>query len=339
MRKRVVLILLLALAAGSVGWWQYTQPAQVEGRLVLYGNVDIRQVSLAFTLSERIAEMSVEEGDRVRQGQALARLDTETLKLQLARTEASIAAQQQQVDKLRNGSRPEEIAQAEAQVAAAEAELGLSRSRHGRVLDVEQKTSGRGISAQEVDAARAQLQAARAQLSNREQALALVKAGPRSEDIARAEAQLQALQADLALQRHQLAVSTLKAPTDAVVRSRLLEPGDIASAQRPVYTLALTEPKWVRVYVGEPDLGRIRPGMPAQVITDSAPEQPIEGRVGYISSVAEFTPKSVQTESLRTALVYEVRILVDDPGDRLRLGMPATVHIDTDATGDNDGHA
>ncbi|MBV1786853.1 HlyD family efflux transporter periplasmic adaptor subunit [Marinobacterium sp. D7] len=338
MRKLVVLILIVALAVG-VGWWQYTQPAQVEGRLVLYGNVDIRQVSLAFSLSERITEMSVEEGDRVVQGQALARLDTETLKLQIARTDAAIAAQQQQVDKLHNGSRPQEIAQARAQVEAARAELGLARSRLNRLLDVAQKTEGRGVSAHEIDAARAQLRASQAQLNSREQALALADAGPRAEDIAQAEAQLQALRADRSLQQHQLELSTLIAPTDAVVRSRLLEPGDIASPQKPVYTLALTDPKWVRVYVAEPDLGRIRPGMAAQVVTDSYPDQPIEGRVGYISSVAEFTPKSVQTESLRTALVYEVRILVEDVGDRLRLGMPATVYIDTGAAGDSSGHS
>jgi HlyD family secretion protein len=112
-----------------------------------------------------------------------------------------------------------------------------------------------------------------------------------------------------------------------VVRARLLEPGDMASPQRPVFTLAITQPKWVRAYVAEPSLGRIKPGMKASVSTDSAPGRAIPARVGYISSVAEFTPKTVQTEELRTSLVYEVRFLVDDPDDQLRLGMPATVHL------------
>jgi len=102
----------------------------------------------------------------------------------------------------------------------------------------------------------------------------------------------------------------------------------MASPQRPVYTLALTEPKWVRAYLSEPDLGRVRPGMRARVYTDSQPDRAIDGQVGYISSVAEFTPKTVQTETLRTSLVYEIRIRVDDPQDRLRLGMPATVRLD-----------
>jgi HlyD family secretion protein len=135
------------------------------------------------------------------------------------------------------------------------------------------------------------------------------------------------VRAEEALIRRQIEESELRAPIDAVVRARLLEPGDMASPQRPVYTLAITEPKWVRAYVAEPQLGRLRPGMAATVTTDSEPARAIPARLGYISSVAEFTPKTVQTPELRTSLVYEVRAMVDDPQDRLRLGMPATVHL------------
>jgi HlyD family secretion protein len=107
----------------------------------------------------------------------------------------------------------------------------------------------------------------------------------------------------------------------------LLEPGDMAAPQRPVFALALAQPKWVRVYVSEPDLGKVKPGMAARVITDSHPDRPLQGKIGYISAVAEFTPKSVQTEELRTSLVYELRVVVEDSGDVLRLGQPATVRI------------
>ena len=133
--------------------------------------------------------------------------------------------------------------------------------------------------------------------------------------------------ADIAVLEHQLSEAQLKAPVNAIVRARLMEPGDMAAPQRPVYTLAIANPKWVRAYVAEADLGRIRPGMPATLTIDSQPGQPLSGKVGYISSVAEFTPKTVQTEELRTALVYEVRVLADDKADRLRMGMPATVRI------------
>jgi HlyD family secretion protein len=101
----------------------------------------------------------------------------------------------------------------------------------------------------------------------------------------------------------------------------------MVTPQRPVLSLALTRPKWVRVYVSEPDLGRVKPGMGARVNTDSSPGTTIPGKVGYISSVAEFTPKNVETSELRTSLVYEVRVLVEDPQDALRLGQPATVRL------------
>ena len=166
-------------------------------------------------------------------------------------------------------------------------------------------------------------------MNRADKALELAIAGPRRETIDQARAQLAAAQAELNLTRQQLTDAQLKAPTKATVRSRLLEPGDMASPQRPAYTLALTSPKWIRAYIPETDLGKVKPGQTAQVFTDSHPEQALPGRVGYISSVAEFTPKTVQTEDLRTSLVYEIRINVDDADNRLRLGMPATVRIST----------
>lgn len=191
-------------------------------------------------------------------------------------------------------------------------------------------TDNRGVSAQELDRARAAVQVADAQAAQQRDALRLTEIGPRKEDIAAAEAQLKSSEAQLALLQHQVSQGQLIAPSDAVVRSRLLEPGDMATPQKPVYALAITRPKWVRVYVNEPDLGKVKPGQSARVTTDSAPDRPITGKVGYISSVAEFTPKAVQTEELRTSLVYEVRVVVEDNDDALRLGQPATVVLGGD---------
>jgi HlyD family secretion protein len=120
------------------------------------------------------------------------------------------------------------------------------------------------------------------------------------------------------------------APVDGVVRTRLMEPGEMASPQQPVFSLAIIDPKWVRAYVSEPDLGKVRPGMAAFVAVDSFPDRRFDGWVGFVSPVAEFTPKAVQTEELRTSLVYEVRVFVQDPSDSLRLGMPATVYLPLD---------
>jgi HlyD family secretion protein len=271
--------------------------------------------------------MHVIEGDRVRAGELLAVLDKEPLQLRVAQAGAQLQAQQQVLRRLESGSRPEEVAQAQASVAAAKAQASSAVQQLDRLQAISRNTNQRGVSREQLDVARANQQVAQAQLDNARKALELVVVGPRQEDIEQARAQLAAAEAELALARYELREADLKAPLDAVVRSRLLEPGDIASPQQPAYTLALTSPKWVRAYINEVDLGRVRPGQTAQVVTDSYPKQPVAGQVGYISSVAEFTPKTVQTEELRTSLVYEIRIVVDDPDDRLRLGMPVTVRL------------
>ncbi len=331
--KKIVAIVVTAIALAVVGatWWQrqHTGPSDV---LVLHGNVDIRQVSLAFDGSGRVAEMRAQEGDRVQAGAVLAVLDTRTLALQADQAKAQAEAQEQTLLRLRHGARPEEITQARARLAAVQADAARADQDLRRLQVITADTQGRGVSAQDLDRAKSAAQAARAKADEQRDALRLTELGPRKEDIAGAEAQLKASQAQLALLHHQIAQGRLTAPSDAVVRSRLLEPGDMASPQRPVYALALTGPKWVRVYVSEPDLARVKPGMLAGIRTDGASGKPLSGQVGYISPVAEFTPKSVQTEELRTSLVYEVRVVVNDADDALRMGQPATVQLNIAAS-------
>lgn len=325
MKKILVALLLMAGAAGGWYWWNHRVPEDT-GALVLHGNVDIRQVSLAFDGGGRIAALRAEEGDSVKAGQVIGVLDTAMLALQARQAEAQVEAQRQVLLRLRNGSRPEEIAQVRAQLASAEAAAVLAEQNLSRAT----RLQGSGTtSVQTLDQMRAQAEAARASVEQVRAALQLAEAGARAEDIAGAEAQLAAAQAGLALLRYQIERGQLKAPVDAVVRSRLREPGDMITSATAVFALALTDPKWVRVYASEPDLGRIRPGMAAQVFTDSHPDRPVAGQVGFISSVAEFTPKSVQTEELRTSLVYEVRVVVADEDDVLRLGQPVTVRLPT----------
>jgi HlyD family secretion protein len=332
MNKKIIAVLLIAASVGAAIWYA-NRPAAASQELVLYGNVDLRQVALAFNRVERIAKVAVDEGQQVKAGQVLAELDTATLTLQLAQSRAQAEAQQQVLRRLEAGSRPEELAQARAATAALQADADLAHEQLARLQGVAAKTEGRGVSQQDIDGASARAKATQSQLEASRKALQLVQTGPRKEDIAQAHAQLDAARAAIALLEHQLAEAKLLAPVDAVVRARLMEAGDMASPQRPVYTLAIKDPKWVRAYVKETDLARIRPGMVANIAIDGLPGQALAGKVGYISSVAEFTPKSVQTEDLRTALVYEVRVLADDKADRLRMGMPATVRIATDSAG------
>ncbi|MTH78496.1 HlyD family efflux transporter periplasmic adaptor subunit [Paracoccus aestuariivivens] len=327
MKKILPILVVAALAVGGWFWWQQRNAGEADG-LTLYGNVDIRQVALAFDGSGRITELAAQEGDRVRAGEVIARLDMQALQLQAKAQEAVVEAQRQALLQLQAGSRPEEIAQARAKVASAKASAELANLQRDRAARL---VTSRTASQQDLDRTESEAKAANAAVDQDSAALDLILAGARPEEIAAAEAKLREAEAQLELLRHNIALGELRAPADAVIRSRLREPGDMASAQSPVYALALTDPKWIRVYVREADLGRIRPGMAAQIVTDSFPDQPVAGVVGYISSVAEFTPKSVQTEELRTSLVYEVHINVADKEDRLRLGQPVTVRLDDGA--------
>ncbi len=328
MKKPPILAVVLVAVAliGFISWRVLGREAD-RSTLVLQGSVEIRQIALAFEGNGRITAIHPDEGDLVKAGEVLGELDTRTLSLQADQAQALIDVQRQVVAKLRAGTRPQEISQARSRVKAAEADVERARGDLGRLQGVVSSTQGRGVSAQDLDHATRAVEVVEARVAEQRENLRLAEVGPRREDIAAAEAQLRAALAQLALLRHQIFLGELRAPVDAVVRSRLLEPGDMATPQKPVLALALSHPKWVRVYVSEPDLGRIRTGMKARILTDGQPAVPVDGSVGYISSVAEFTPKSVQTEELRTSLVYEVRIRVEDPGDVLRLGQPATVQL------------
>jgi HlyD family secretion protein len=318
---------------GALVWWllgRHQQPTELR----LYGNVDLRQIELPFNGNERIATVLVQEGDHVTQGQLLARLDTSRLAPQVAKAEADLAAQAQSVDRLHHGNRPEEIAQARANLDAAAADAENARAQFARLRTLSDSSSGRAVSRQDMDTAKAALDTAAARVAVNRKALALELAGPRKEDVAQGEAQLRADQAQLALVQQQLKDADLLAPRNAMVRSRIVEPGEIASPQKSAFTLAITDPKWVRVYVAETDLGSVHEGLSASVTVDAFHDRRFSGWVGFISPMAEFTPKSVETTELRSSLVYEVRVFVRDPGDELRLGMPATVHVPLRQRGD-----
>ena len=325
-RRRLIIALALVvlISMGGAAWWLWPK-AHAEGALKLYGDIDIRQVDLAFNNSERIAEVLVQEGDVVRRGQVVARLDTSRLLPETAQAQAAADAQGDVVARLRHGSRGEEIGQARANLASARADGANAQRQLDRLQALAQQSAGRGVSRQDLDNARAALDVANAKAAALQQTLALVVAGPRREDVDQAQAQLTGAKAQLGLLQAQLRDAELVAPADAIVRSRLMEPGEMASPQKPVLSLAITSPKWVRAYAPETELARLREGMAAEVTVDGLPGRVFHGWLGYISPVSEFTPRSVETEALRTSLVYEVRVYVQDPAGELHLGAPATV--------------
>jgi HlyD family secretion protein len=322
-KKGAVILLALAVVTAGGSAWVFFHRSAPDPALVLYGNVDLRQVELAFNNSERIAAVLVQEGDRVKAGQILARLDVRRLKPQVEEAEAREAAQHQVVERLHNGSRPQEIAEARANVESARADAINARQQYERRKVLAANSI---VSQQDLDNAKAALDVAAAKLAAIQKILDLAIAGPRKEEIGQAEAQLRADEAQAAFLRQELADAQLLAPADAVVRARLMEPGEMASPQKPVLSLAIINPKWVRAYVSEPELGQLQAGMRASVALDTFPHR-FDGWVGFISPVAEFTPKTVETTELRTSLVYEVRVFVKDPLDRLPLGAPASVYL------------
>ncbi|TLZ44061.1 MAG: efflux RND transporter periplasmic adaptor subunit [Gammaproteobacteria bacterium] len=252
----------LAILVGAVGWylWRARGADDPNAALSLFGNVDVHQVELAFRVTGRIADMKVQEGDRVKAGDTLAQLD----RVPFA-----------------------------TDVAAAQA-------------DVEQ--------------ARAQLAAAREQLN-------LELHGSRIEDIAAQQAALASAEARLAKVQTALSDPTLLAPSGGIISVRAREPGAIVQAGQTVYTLTLNDPVWIRAYVPQPRLGRIKPGMGVGVSIDSMPGKRYEATVGFISPDAEFTPKTVQTDQVRDDLVYRIRVIATDPDNVFRQGMPVTVLV------------
>lgn len=292
--------------------------------IALYGTIDIREVQLAFQDGGKIKAVSVEEGAKVSKGQPLATLDPERFALDVERLKAEVMAQQQNVLRLREGNRSQEIERAkamvvEAQAAAQDADIVYARKKSLLISN--------RIAQQEVDSARSKMEASQAALQAAKETLSLTVEGPRKEDIEAAEASLAASKAALALAEQRLNDTQLLAPATGVIRNRLLEPGAMAGTGAPVLTLALTEPLWVRAYIDEVDLARIKVGMPAEIQNDTFPDKRYRGWVGFISSTAEFTPKTVETTELRTKLVYQARIFVCNQNDELRLGMPVTVNL------------
>ncbi len=312
------------LSAGTLGLALSTSIAQAADALTLYGNIDIRQVNLAFRDMGRINDIRVHEGDPVKAGEVLAELDQTRFLDTVRKAENAVAAQKEIVAKLLAGTRPQKIQQARERVAAAKAGVRLAEITLKRIRSVEKKGY---VPPEKLDEAQAKYNQAVANLAAAEAGFNLALEGPRPQDIAAAKYKLASMEAELALAKRVLQDSKLIAPANGVVENRVLEPGDIASPQAPALILALNNPVWARAYLPEPELGKVREGMRAWIESDSFPGKRFAGWVGFISPTAQFTPQPVQTPSVRTTLSYRVRIYACNPEGELRLGMPVTVQI------------
>lgn len=339
MKKRFALLLLVLAAVlgalyangdidGLIDRFREKDP----NRIRLYGNVEIRQVLLGFRVSGRVEAVYREEGERVASGDLLGILDPVPYRIKRSEAQGAMLQAKATLEKLHRGFRTEEVQEAAAQRDRVRASLDLAEKDYSRISNLFAK---KAIARSDLDRASSQRNALKAELAAAENALALMREGYRKEDIEAAEAAYEAASARFAAAENALSDTELRSPAEGTILTRVTEPGTVVGAGQVVYALALERPVQVRAYIPEPQLGRVRVGMPARIFTDSSPT-PIEGTLTFISPTAEFTPKQVQTEDLRTDLVYRARILVEDDRDgRLKNGMPVTVLMDSlEASGD-----
>jgi len=323
-RLLIPLLVLVAVAAGSIIYFVARRNVTDKTVIRVSGNIETTQVEVSFKLSGRVLERLVDEGDRVKVGQLVARLDSADLQQEVELRRADLAAAQASLAELEAGSRVEEIGQGEATLAKAQAEFGRLKIDYARQQELYRKEV---ISTRELDATRSAFESAEAQLRLAKEQLTLLQKGPRREKIDQARAMHKQAKAALALAETRLGYATLAAPLNGVVLAKNIEPGEQVAAGTPVVSVAEIESVWLRAYIDETDLGRVKLGQKAQVTTDTWPGRKYPGVVTFIAADAEFTPKNVQTQKERVKLVYRIKITISNPQLELKPGMPADAEI------------
>ncbi|TLM67170.1 MAG: HlyD family efflux transporter periplasmic adaptor subunit [Deltaproteobacteria bacterium] len=324
-RFRLLLILPVLALAAFLLWRHFAPAAAGPGNPRLSGNIEVTDAEVSFRIAGHVRERLVKEGDRVGRGAVVARLESADLEQEVALRQAEVAVARATLAELEAGYRAEEVAQARAAVAQARAELTRAEAdwHRQRALFAEG-----AVAARETEALRAAFDIARGRAEEAGQRLALLEKGFRPEQVAQARARLQQAEAAMELARTRLGYAELTAPFDAVVLAENAEPGEFVAAGTPVVTIGVLDPVWLRAYISELDLGRVKLGQTARVTIDTFPGKSYRGTVTFIAQDAEFTPKNVQTEKERVKLVYRLKITIPNPDRELKPGMPADAEID-----------
>lgn len=325
--KRMLLVMLGggALFAVVYVYLGATLDRTADSTLKLSGNIEAHESVVSFKVQGRIVELPIEEGRYAKQGELLARLDDDDYRQQVSVEEATVRAREAELDLALAGSRTQEIQEARQTLVDAQADLELKQQelRRRRALLSEQ-----GVSQEDVDTVATEVKRAKATYERVKQHYGQIVEGTRQEQIAVNRANLQLAREMLQMSRVKLGYTVLKAPISGVVLVRQAELGEVVVPGTPVVTIADLDHVWVRGYISETDLGKIRWGQPATVHTDTFPHTTYSGRVSFIASEAEFTPKSVETHKERVTLVYRVKIDLDNPNHELKPGMPADAVIE-----------
>jgi HlyD family secretion protein len=331
-RRKAMLagVIVLAAVAGTVAYFRF-RGSEADGAVRVSGNIEVTDVDVSFRIPGRVQERLVDEGMMVTRGQLVARLYIEDLEREVRLKEAERRAAEAALRDLLAGSRPQEIEVARATVTRANAEA----IRLVRDDERDAALYSRGvIAAREYEAAKAASEVAQARVKEAREALLLVEEGPRKETIELARARLEQAGEALKLAKVRLGYGLVTAPLSGVVLSKNIEAGDYVAPGTPVVTVGDLSLVWLRAYIEETDLGRVKVGQPVTVTTDTYPGKKYTGRVSFIAPQAEFTPKSVQTQKERVKLVYRIKIDIPNPAMELKPGMPADAVIRTEEAGE-----
>lgn len=303
-----------------------SQNGNNSGGIELSGTVEAREVDLAFQVGGRISQLDADEGRWVEQGDLVAALDPTDLRLALQQTTALANAAKANLDALKAGTRTQELRVAQANLQKTQSQLNYATAEVKRVSFLVPKKLA---SEEQLEQAQLQYEVALASVDQAKQNLSLAKEGPRQEDIQRAEQQFNASTEAAAIARQQLTYATLTSPVTGMITVRLSEAGEVVSPGQSIVRIAKTAQPWVRAYLNETQLGNVRVGQTAQIKIDGSPEKTFAGKLTFISPVAEFTPKTVETKELRVDLVYRIKVEVENPQGILKIGMPVDVILET----------
>jgi HlyD family secretion protein len=385
--KKILPVIVLLAAIGGGAWWWRDAHASDGNRILVSGNLELTLVDLSFKIAGRMTDLNVREGDWVKKGQVIARLDPMQLQqqrlrdkaavlsaesnyrqmqtsiaFQKATLESDIAARRAEVneaqaklDEMLNGSRKQDIQQAEAAANDAKAQLEFARSDWARMQGL---FKNEDISKQQYDQSRMKFDSATAQLHQAQEKLAMVQEGPRKEEIAGARAGMAKAQASLrtseanrlellrkeqellardaeisrtkaqeGISQSQLDDTVIATPIDGVVLVKSAEAGEVVAAGTTIVTIGDLDHPWLRAYINETDLGRVKLGQKVKLTTDSYKGKIYWGTVSFIASEAEFTPKQIQTKEERVKLVYRIKVDVDNTSHDLKNNMPVDAEI------------
>ncbi len=329
MKKKIIpVVALLAVIGVVVGWLHFRGNGDTNGRVFVSGNIEATEVDLSFRIAGQIKTLPIEEGDRVQQGQTVATLDTDTLLAQRGAAQAEIGNARAVLDQLEEGTRCEEIEQARAMYKSCESKMKNAKDEFDRYLALIKE---KAISASTFDTKETSLKVATEEFNNAAEKLKQLEKGPREQEIRAGRARLERAEFELKKIELDIEHSVLQTPVSAVVLVKSNELGEVVLPGAPVATVAAVDEVWLKGYVGEQNLGKIKLGQKAEITTDSYPDKVYPGVITFISPRAEFTPKNVQTKEERVKQVYRVKITIPNPDQELKIGMPAEGYVLVDA--------